>query len=113
VPHIIQSGAEVWLVGHEEQGRLGLPEKTSSSPHAKQRWENLGPLIVPSLKMVVSRAPSSRAVAAYSLGQEVWIVTVDMKLLISSPLPLAAWLVLKTQPWSDRVLDVRTPMAPP
>jgi hypothetical protein len=69
---------------------MELPEKTSLSPHAKQRWENLGPLIVPPAEVRVSRAPSSRAVAAYSLGQVVWMVAVAVWVLMSSPLSFTA-----------------------
>ena len=99
VPHIIQSGAEVSLFGHGMHGASLSPENTKPSSQAKQRWENLGPMILPLFEVCVSSAVSFRALAAYSLGQVGWTVTMEPAVLqTSSPSPLTAWLSVKKQP---------------
>ena len=55
-----------------------MPEKTKPESHFKHMKEKWGPSMGESSKSWVSRGSSWRALAAYSVGQEEWIVTVPV-----------------------------------
>jgi hypothetical protein len=113
-PHIIQSGADGSPSGHGMHGAALSPEKTKPVGHEKQRRESWGPVMVELDSKCVSRAPSWRALAAYSLGHVGWIVTAVLPpTSTSSPLPLKARLFENMHPKRETALSPHAAIAPP